>query len=149
MHRSPNEGDPNFSDSSANRSTVIPMIIGTGVDIIEVARIKRLLEKHSPRFEEKIFTADEILYCRSRAEPGIHFAARFAVKEAVMKCLGTGMDQGIAFREIEVVNEDTGRPAIRMHGKGKELFSRLKIESIHISISHEKNYAIAQAIAEA
>ena len=124
------------------------MIIGTGVDIVAVARIKRLLEKHSPRFEEKIFTADEILYCRSRAEPEIHFAARFAVKEAVMKCLGTGMDQGIAFKDIEVANEETGKPAIKMHGEGKELFTRLKLGTIHISISHDKNYAIAQAIAE-
>jgi len=125
------------------------MIVGTGVDIVEVARIKRLLEKHSPSFEEKIFTADEILYCRSRAEPGIHFAARFAAKEAVMKCLGTGTDQGIAFRDIEVIREKTGNPAIKMHGRGKELFIRLNLETIHISISHEKNYAIGQAIAEA
>ncbi len=124
------------------------MIVGTGVDIVEVARIKRLLEKHSPRFEEKIFTPDEILYCRSKAEPGIHFAARFAVKEAVMKCLGTGMDQGIAFRDIEVVHENTGQPGIKMHGQAKENFVRLKLKTIHISISHEKNYAIGQAIAE-
>ena len=82
------------------------MILGTGVDIVEVARVDRLLEKHSPRFEEKIFTPDEILYCRSKAEPGIHFAARFAAKEAVMKCLGTGMDKGIAFSDIEVSGED-------------------------------------------
>jgi len=125
------------------------MIVGTGVDIVEVARINQLLEKHSPRFEKKIFTAGEILYCQSRAEPGIHFAARFAVKEAVMKCLGTGMDQGIAFRDIEVTHEESGRPTIKLHGKGKELFARLKIKTIHISLAHEKKYAVAQAIAEA
>ncbi len=125
------------------------MIIGTGVDIVEVARINRLLEKHSPRFEKKVFTPGEILYCQSKADPGSHFAARFAAKEAVMKCLGTGMDQGIAFNDIEVTHEDTGQPAIQLHGKGKELFTRLKIKTIHISLSHEKNYAIAQAIAEA
>ena len=65
-----------------------------------------------------------------------------------MKCLGTGMDQGIAFKDIEVANEETGKPAIKMHGEGKELFTRLKLGTIHISISHDKNYAIAQAIAE-
>jgi holo-[acyl-carrier protein] synthase len=125
------------------------MIIGTGVDIIEVARIDRLLEKHSPRFEEKIFTPDEVLYCKSKAIPGIHFAARFAAKEAVMKCLGTGMDKGIAFNEIEVTHENSGQPIIKLHGKGKEHSTRLKIKTIHISLSHEKKYAIAQAIAEA
>lgn len=124
------------------------MILGTGIDIVEVARINRLLEKHSSRFEEKIFTPDEILYCQSKAEPGIHFAARFAVKEAVMKCLGTGMDKGIAFKDIEVSHEDTGRPTIKTHGQAKETMVRLKIKNIHISISHETNYAIAQAIAE-
>lgn len=124
------------------------MIIGTGVDIVEVARIKRLLEKHATRFEEKIFTMDEILYCRSKADPGIYFSARFAVKEAVMKCLGTGLDQGIAFKDIEVANEKTGKPILLMHGQAKEIFTRLKIKNIHISISHEKNYAIGQAIAE-
>lgn len=125
------------------------MIIGTGVDIIEVARIDRLLEKHSPRFEEKIFTPDEILYCKSKAKPGIHFAARFAAKEAVMKCLGTGMDKGIAFNEIEVTHEPSGQPTIKLHGKGKEQSARLNIKTIHISLSHENKYAIAQAIAEA
>jgi holo-[acyl-carrier protein] synthase len=124
------------------------MIVGTGVDIVEVARINRLLEKHSPRFEKKVFTPDEILYCQSKAEPGIHFAARFAIKEAVMKCLGTGMDQGIAFRDIEVTHEKTGRPTIKMHGRGKDTLTRLKILTLHISISHEQNYAIGQAIAE-
>lgn len=93
------------------------MILGTGIDIVEVARINRLLEKHARRFEEKIFTPDEILYCQSKAEPGIHFAARFAVKEAVMKCLGTGMDKGIAFRDIEVIHENTGQPTIKAHGQ--------------------------------
>ena len=125
------------------------MIVGTGVDIVEVARIKKSLEKHFPRFEQKIFTPNEISYCRSRPEPGIHFAARFAAKEAVMKCLGTGMDQGIAFKDIEVTREKTGKPAITLYGKGTEISSRLKIKKIHISISHDKNHAIAQAIAEA
>ncbi len=125
------------------------MIVGTGVDIVEVARINRLLEKHASRFEEKIFTVDEILYCRSKAEPGIHFSARFAVKEAVMKCLGTGMDQGIGFKDIEVTQEKTGKPVLMVHGQAKDIFSRLKLKTIHISISHEKKYAVGQAIAEA
>ncbi|GJL79988.1 MAG: holo-[acyl-carrier-protein] synthase [Nitrospinaceae bacterium] len=124
------------------------MIVGTGVDIVEVARINKSLEKYSPRFEEKIFTADEIGYCRSKAKPDIHFAARFAAKEAVMKCMGVGMDQQIAFKDIEITNLKTGKPQVNLSGKGKELFILLKIKTIHISLSHDKNYAVAQAIAE-
>jgi holo-[acyl-carrier protein] synthase len=124
------------------------MIIGTGVDIVEVARIKKSLEKYNQRFEEKIFTAEEILYCRAKAEPSIHFAARFAAKEAVMKCLGTGMDQEISFKDIEVTKLKTGKPLIILSGKGGEIASQLEIKTIHISLSHDRNYAIAQAIAE-
>jgi holo-[acyl-carrier protein] synthase len=124
------------------------MIIGTGVDIVEVARIKKSLEKYNPRFEEKIFTAEEILYCRAKAEPSIHFAARFAAKEAVMKCLGTGMDQEISFKDIEVTKLKTGKPLIILSGKGRKIASQLEIKTIHISLSHDRNYAIAQAIAE-
>lgn len=124
------------------------MIFGTGVDIVEIARIRKSLENHSPRFEARIFTSGETDYCQNKAEPAIHFAARFAAKEAVMKCLGTGMDQGIAFKDIEVIRETSGKPRIRMHGKGKELSRELGIKAIHISISHDKKYAVAQAIAE-
>jgi holo-[acyl-carrier protein] synthase len=122
------------------------MIIGTGVDIVEVARIKKSLEKYSSKFEEKIFTAEEILYCRARAEPGIHFAARFAAKEAVMKCLGTGIE--ISFKDIEVTNLKTGKPLVTLFGKGREIAEQLAIKTIHISLSHDNSYAIAQAIAE-
>lgn len=124
------------------------MIFGTGVDIIEIARITNSLEKYPGRFEEKIFTPKEIEYCRSKPAPGRHFAARFAVKEAVMKCLGTGMGPAINWKDMEVTHEDTGKPVLRLTGRGKELFDRLKLKAIHISISHDRGYAIAHAIAE-
>lgn len=125
------------------------MIYGTGIDIIEIARIKKSLERFSGRFEEKIFTANEIKYCREKADPCKHFAARFAVKEAVLKSLGTGMSQGIAWKDIEVLNHaESGKPYLRMDGKGKKIFETLKLKNIHISISHEKNYAVAHAVAE-
>ncbi|MFQ5449148.1 MAG: holo-ACP synthase [Nitrospinaceae bacterium] len=124
------------------------MIYGTGVDIVEIARIRRSLEKYSERFQNKIFTPGEIDYCRSRAEPARHFAARFAVKEAVMKCLGLGMDQGIGWKDIEVLLKDTGKPFLNVSGKARENFDRLNLKTIHISISHEKEYAIAHALAE-
>ena len=124
------------------------MIYGTGIDIIEIKRIKSSLEKFSPRFEDKVFTDTEIDYCKSQADPGKHFAARFAVKEAVSKSLGTGISGDVGFKDIEVINQASGKPIIKMTGRGKKLFEKLNLKSIHISISHDRYYAIAQAIAE-
>ncbi len=122
------------------------MIYGIGLDIIEIRRIKKSLEKYSLRFKNKIFTDTEIDYCQSQADPGKHFAARFAVKEAVSKSLGIGISVG--FKNIEVVNHDSGKPIVRMIGRGKKLFQKLNLKSIHVSISHDQHYAIAHAIAE-
>lgn len=124
------------------------MIFGTGLDIIEIKRIKNSLEKYSTRFENKVFTDNEIDYCQSQADPGKHFAARFAVKEAVSKSLGTGINHEVGFKDIEVVNEDSGKPIVKMGGRGKLLFEKLNLKTIHISISHDRHYAIAHAIAE-
>ncbi len=124
------------------------MIFGTGLDIIEINRIKKSLEKYSTRLEHKVFTDSEIDYCRSQADPGKHFAARFAVKEAVSKSLGTGITRDVGFKDIEVVNHDSGKPIVKMGGRGKTLFEKLNLKFIHISISHDQHYAIAHAIAE-
>ena len=124
------------------------MIFGTGLDIIEIDRIKRSLAKYSSRFENKIFTDGEINYCQSQADPGKHFAARFAVKEAVSKSLGTGITHEVGFKDIEVVNQTSGKPIVKMVGRGKILFEKLNLKFIHISISHDRHYAIAHAIAE-
>jgi holo-[acyl-carrier protein] synthase len=124
------------------------MIFGTGLDIIEIDRIKSSLAKYSPRFEHKIFTAGEINYCQSQVDPGKHFAARFAAKEAVSKSLGTGITHEVGFKDIEVVNQISGKPIVKMGGRGKLLFEKLHLKSIHISISHDRHYAIAHAIAE-
>ena len=124
------------------------MIFGTGLDIVEIDRIKNSLKKYSPKFEQKIFTSAEIDYCQSQGDPAKHFAARFAVKEAVSKCMGTGITGALGFKDMEVINEETGKPILVMTGKGKELFEKLKLKSIHISISHDSTHAIAHAIAE-
>ena len=124
------------------------MIFGTGLDIVEIDRIKNSLKKYSPKFEQKIFTSAEIDYCQSQGDPAKHFAARFAVKEAVSKCMGTGITGALGFKDMEVINEKTGKPILFMKGKGKELFEKLKLKSIHISISHDSTHAIAHAIAE-
>ncbi len=124
------------------------MIFGIGIDIIEIERIKHSIQKYSERFEQKVFTQREIDYCRSQADPNKHFAARFSVKEAVLKSLGTGMTGGIAWKDIEVGHQRSGQPVLNLYGKGKKLFDHLKLKTIHISITHDKQYAAAQAIAE-
>ena len=124
------------------------MIFGTGIDIIEVDRIKNSIQKYSDRFKKKIFTQNEIDYCHSQADPAKHFAARFTVKEAVLKCFGTGMTGGILWKDIEVDKLNSGQPVLNLHGNGKKLFNQLNLKHIHVSITHDKTYAAAHAIAE-
>jgi len=124
------------------------MIVGTGIDIIEVNRIKNSIQKYSDRFKKKIFTQKEIDYCDSQAEPAKHFAARFSVKEAVLKCFGTGMSGGILWKDIEVDKLESGQPILNLYGKGEKIFDQLNLKHIHISITHDKSYAVAHAIAE-
>ena len=124
------------------------MIFGTGIDIIEVDRIKNSIQKYSDRFKKKIFTQKEIDYCHSQPDPAKHFAARFTVKEAVLKCFGTGMTGGILWKDIEVGKLSSGQPVLNLHGNGKKLFNQLKLKHIHVSITHDKTYAVAHAIAE-
>ncbi|MDD2506686.1 MAG: holo-ACP synthase [Candidatus Cloacimonetes bacterium] len=123
------------------------MIIGVGTDIVEIGRIDRLLDRN-PRFVDKVFSSAEIEYCSSKASPAQSFAARFAAKEAFLKSLGTGWDQGISWQEIEVMNDNQGKPDIRLCGKAKELAEQKGIRLIHLSLSHEKQYAVASVIAE-
>jgi holo-[acyl-carrier protein] synthase len=124
------------------------MIHGTGVDIIEISRIRNSIQKYSGKFEERVFTSKEIDYCRSKADPSKHFAARFAAKEAVLKSLGTGMAQGIAWKDMEILNRESGQPVLNLTGRGRHIFDALNLKDIHISITHDKSYALAQAIAE-
>ena len=124
------------------------MIHGTGVDLIEIDRIRNSLDKYLEKFEERVFTKAEIDYCRSKADPPKHFAGRFAAKEAILKSIGTGMADGIAWKDLEIVTRDSGQPELKVSGKAKALCDSKKIKTIHVSISHEKGYAIAQAIAE-
>ncbi|QPJ62735.1 MAG: holo-ACP synthase [Candidatus Nitronauta litoralis] len=124
------------------------MIFGTGLDIIEIKRIKSSIGRFSGKFEERIFTADEIAYCRARSNPFPHFAGRFAAKEAVMKSLGTGMAEGIRWKDMEVLSLESGKPELKLTGKSKDLADSKNIKHIHISISHDRIYAVAHAIAE-
>jgi holo-[acyl-carrier protein] synthase len=116
--------------------------ISVGVDIIEISRIADTMKRFGNRFLQRIYTYDEIAYCRGRAP---QLAARFAAKEAVMKALGTGT-RGIGWREVEVTRKRSGEPCIELHGRAVERAAFLGIDRIAISISHSREYAVASVV---
>ena len=124
------------------------MIVGTGVDIAEVDRIRQTIERFGRRFTERVFTANEIRYCESKANKVERYAARFAAKEAAMKALGTGWNRGVRWRDIEVVRQPGGRPTIKFHGKAAEFATQLGAKNVALSLSHTPEQAIASVILE-
>ncbi len=124
------------------------MIIHNGVDLVEVRRIADLFARQGERFLARIYTEAERAYCLRKANPGPSLAARFAAKEAVMKCLGTGWSDGVGFAQIEVVRAPSGAPAIRLTGRAAEVAQAIGIERIHLSLTHTDDSALAFAIAE-
>lgn len=123
------------------------MIKGIGTDIIDIARIKKILAGDSKKnFIAKVFSDEEIGYCESKHFREIHYAARFAAKEAVFKALGTGYRGGMSWTDISVKNDELGKPAIELSGKTLEHFNLKKYRSIHISLSHTKEYAVSFVI---
>lgn len=123
------------------------MIFGIGIDMIEVSRIEKSITR-SKSFLTKIFSEKEREYCDSKSNKFQCYAARFAAKEAFMKAIGTGWRNGIKFNEIEVVNNELGKPEIKLSGKAKELFCQMDLKNIFVSLSHLKEYAIANVIIE-
>jgi holo-[acyl-carrier protein] synthase len=124
------------------------MILGIGIDIIEVERIKSSFEKFGDRFLQRLLLPDEIAYCLSYKHPAPHLAARFAAKEAVSKAFGAGIGSQISWQDIEVRRKDSGEPFVALHGKGLELLTRRGGKVVHISLSHTNNYATAIAVME-
>lgn len=124
------------------------MIVGTGIDITEVPRISSSIERFGRRFVERVFTADEIRYCESKANKSERYAARFAAKEAAMKAIGTGWKLGVTWQDIEVRRAPGGRPTIEFGGKAAEFFQRLGAVRAHLSLTHTPQFAIAQVILE-
>ena len=116
----------------------------TGVDIIEISRVGRVLELYGIRFLRRIYTPDEIEYCRGRAP---NLAARFAAKEATMKALGTGV-RGVAWKDIEVIRQPSGAPSIKLHGRAKARARRLGVREIALSLSHSREYAVAFVVTQ-
>ncbi len=120
------------------------MICGVGTDIVEIVRIREAVEKWEEHFLKKIFSENEITYCYSRNDPALHLAARFAAKEACIKALSTSITDYISMKDIEVRNEPSGKPSIHIC-KNSTSLGRI---TLHLSLSHERQYAVATVIAE-
>jgi holo-[acyl-carrier protein] synthase len=121
------------------------MVVGLGVDILEIARIRATIESQGEAFLRRVFTAREIAYCGAKADPFQHYAARFAAKEAVSKALATGWSGDFAWRDVEVMNDETGKPLVTLHGRIGE---RLAGCRILVSLSHSDAHVVAVALIE-
>ena len=119
---------------------VVHMIVGTGIDIAEVDRIAHSIERFGRRFTERVFTADEIRYCESKANKAERYAARFAAKEAGMKAIGTGWSRGVRWQDIEVRRLPGGRPTLLFHGRGGRVFREARREAgALVADAHERD----------
>jgi len=124
------------------------VILGTGIDIIEVERIEASYEKFGERFLNRILVKGEMEYCLSHKKPGPFLAARFAAKEAVSKAFGTGIGAQLSWQDIEVKRKESGEPYVIMHGNGLELMKQRGARIVHLTISHTEKHATAMAILE-
>ena len=124
------------------------MIVGTGVDIAEVARIEAAVKRFGDRFLKRVFTPAEVRYCLGKPNTAERLAARFAAKEAGMKAIGTGLRHGITWHDVEVIRFPGQRPTLKFSGKAAEFASRLGCKRTHLSLSHTADQAIAHVILE-
>ena len=124
-------------------------VYGIGIDVVEVERIASAIERHGEPFLAKIFTPAERAYCESRKQAAMHYAARFAAKEAVSKALGTGIGGNAGLHDMEIVHDDKGAPKIRLSGAAEVFAKQHGITEIQISLTHARQYAAANAIAVA
>lgn len=120
-------------------------IIGLGLDATDIPRIAATIERYGERFTHRIFTDNEVAYCLRRHNPAIHFAGRFAAKEAAMKALGTGHSQGVLWRDVEVVRRG-GPPQLQLHGGAARRFAAMGGHSSQLTITHSDALALAQVI---
>lgn len=122
-------------------------IVGIGTDIVECVRIRQMIDKHGELFLTRVFTDREVRYCQRSKHATEHFAGRWAAKEAVLKCLGTGWSKGLCWTDIEVVNDPDGRPRVHLHAATRDFADKLHITEVLLSISHCREYATAYALA--
>jgi holo-[acyl-carrier protein] synthase len=124
------------------------MIVGTGVDLAEVHRIRESIERFGDRFTERIYTEREIAYVQKKANRYERYAARFAAKEAGMKAIGTGWRRGIQWKDFEVANLPSGRPTLLLHGEAERIAETMGVTAIHLSLTHTAENALAYVILE-
>lgn len=124
------------------------MIVGSGIDLVEIARIRHSTERFGERFLNRVYTAAEQAYCLRKRNGAESFAARFAAKEAGAKALGTGISQGVNWLEIEVVREPGGRPTLRFHGRAAERAQQMGVRNVALSLTHTSTLAMASVTVE-
>ena len=122
-------------------------IVGIGTDIVECLRIGRMLEQHGELFLNRVYTEREVRYCQARKRAVEHFAGRWAAKEAILKCLGSGWRKGVCWTDMEIRNDANGKPVVLLCGAAKESAQQLRISDILLTISHCRAYATAYALA--
>lgn len=122
------------------------MIVGHGIDLVSLPRFQKILERKGDRFKARLFTEKEITYCEARQKPVYHFASRFAAKEAILKALGTGLSQGIEAKDLEITVDELGAPVVQLSGRAQEIFRGKSGTKIHLSLSHDGEYALASVI---
>ena len=124
------------------------MIVGTGIDLVEIERIEKTVDRYGERFLDRVYTSAEQAYCMRKRRSAESLAARFAAKEAGAKALGTGISFGVSWLEIEVVRESRGRPALLFHGRAAEIAGRLGVMRAALSITHTGDVAMASVVLE-
>ncbi len=124
------------------------MILGLGIDLVEVTRIERALARFGPRFLSRILCEKELAYCQSQSAPAKSVASRFAAKEAVSKAFGTGIGAELGWKNIEVVRLASGQPSVELHGAGVDLLKSRGGRKVHLSITHTGGHAAAVAVIE-
>lgn len=124
------------------------MIVGSGIDLIEISRIQQSMDRFGKRFLDRVYTAAEQAYCLRKRNAAESLAARFAAKEAGAKALGTGISRGVSWLEIEVVREPGGRPTIRFHGRAAEIAGHLGVAHVALSITHTATLSMASVVVE-
>ncbi len=124
------------------------MIVGMGIDVAEVGRIKAVIEAQTERFLRRVFTLDEVAYCEQFKNKYERYAGRFAAKEAAMKALGTGWSRGVRWVDVEIVRKRGERPVLALKGEAKNIAEKLGVKNIAVSITHTAEQAFAQVIFE-